>query len=106
MKKETVRRQFHIYRERIAQLEEHIRDMEYQQEESYFAQEEAIGRANKRAESCRREAEERERQAESDRWYREDQLRRATQDLDRAISYGDEWGIERAKEKIKKASYY
>jgi len=105
MNKQTIRRQFHQYRERIAQLEESIRERNQQEEESYYYHAEAISRASKRAEACQREASERERQAESDRWYRESKLRDAVSKLERAQSYRDEWAIANATRELKKLDY-
>lgn len=70
--------------------------------ESYNRAEERANRAERRARADENERIERERQAESDRWYREDQLRSATRDLERAVSYGDGYAIKRATEKIKR----
>jgi hypothetical protein len=60
-----------------------------------------ISCATRRAEAYRRENDERQRQEESDRWYRDEQLRLATKELERAHSYGDDWGEERALKKLK-----
>ena len=93
-----IRERFKQYRQQISELNQAI-------EEVGFYHEESISRANRRADACRRECEERERQAESDRWYREDELRRATQDLERAQSYGDPYAVKRATDKIKSLNY-
>ena len=105
MNKQIIRRQFQQYRERIVQLEERIDEMEQQAEESYYYHQEAQSGAERRAEACQRETAERERQADSDRWYREDKLRDAVKNLERAQSYGDEWGIDRATKQLKNLDY-
>ena len=51
-----------------------------------YHHQEAIGHAESRARACRVEAEERERQTVADRWYREDELRGVTRELERAHS--------------------
>lgn len=98
MDKEFIRNRFKDYRKQIA-------DLQYALEEQYNYAEAASSRAYRQAESYRREAAERERQAESDRWYREDKLREANRNLERAMSYGDFWGIERAKKSLKDLEY-
>ncbi len=98
MKKDIIRRQFQQYRERI-------RELEQEAESSYFYHGEAESRAIKRVEACQREVAERERQAEADKWYREGELRDAVKNLERAQSYGDEWGIARATKKLKDLNY-
>ena len=95
MNKGKLRRFFRDQRQLIAALREEI-------ESSHYYHEEAVSRANWRADAERRESVERERQVEADRWYREDELRRATKDLERARSYGDEWGESRAIQKLKR----
>jgi len=80
-------------------------DIDYCREEiaeSYDRAEERASRAERRIRAAESERIERERQEESDRWYREDQLRSATKDIERAVSYGDDYGIKRATEKLKK----
>jgi len=94
MNKEKLMAYFQAQRQTIRELTEQINNQ-------YYYQEEAVSRANKRAEACRRESEDRARQEESDKWYRESELRSATKDLERARSYGDEWGEARALRKIK-----
>ncbi len=95
-------RRFRKYLAEIQSLKEKVSELENQIEQSYFHQEEAVSRANRRARAAENERVERERQAESDRWYREDQLRSATRDLARAVSYGDDYGIKKATEKLKR----
>ena len=92
---QKLREHFKNYRRQIAELNEAL-------ENQYYSSEESCRLVSKRAEACRRECEERARQEESDRWYREDQLRRATSDLERAISYNDEYAIRRATDNLKK----
>ena len=83
-----------------------IRDLRTELEERAYYQEEAISRAEHRAIEARnradRERQDMERQAECERWDREAELRKATDNLDRAIRYGDEWGISRAREELNK----
>lgn len=101
MDKAIVRARFKDYRRQIAYLKQRVADAEQSLEDANYYQEEALSRANRRADACRRECAERERQEQSDRWYREDELRRATKDLERARSYGDSWGEDRALKKLK-----
>ena len=99
MDKNKIRTIFKNYRQQIVELNEQLEN------QYYYYQEEASSRANvasRRAEACRRECEEARRQEESDRWYREDQIRSATKDLERAGSYDDKFGKARAIEKLKK----
>lgn len=98
MNKDKLRVFFKSYRQQIAELKEEISSQYYYQDERSAA----ISREKQRADACRRECEEARRQEESDRWYREDELRRATKDLERARGYGDEWGVARALDKLKK----
>lgn len=98
MDKIKIRQQFQKYRQVISDLQEG-------HEESYFYHSEALSRAERRAEACRREEADRTRQEECDRWYREDELRGAISNLERAQSYGDEWGIAEATRKLKKLNY-
>lgn len=102
--KTTIRNQFKKYRAEIAGLKNTIDELEQSLEDASYRHEETLGQASRRAEACRRESAERERQDESDRWYREDQLRTATKELERAQSYGDEYGIGRAMDKLKRIS--
>jgi len=95
-------RRFKKYLTEIQRLKARVSELENEIEQSYEYQEEAVSRASRRARACENERIERERQAESDRWYREDQLKRATSDLERAVGYGDEYGIKRATERLKK----
>jgi len=97
MKTAVIRARFKYYRAKIANLKAELDDAYYWQGQ----QEAMASQERKRAEACRRECAERQRQEESDRWYREDQLRSATKDLERARSYGDEWGEARALRKLK-----
>ena len=103
-KKTAIRNQFKKYRTEIAGLKNTIDELNQSLEDVSYRHEEALGQASRRAEACRRESTERERQEESDRYYREDQLRTATKELERAQSYGDEYGISRAMDKLKRIS--
>lgn len=102
MNKQTIRARFNHYRQQIAELKIRISELTSELEQSYYRREESISRIERRARAAENERIERERQAESDRWYRDDQLRNATRDLERAVSYGDDYGIKRATEKIKR----
>lgn len=93
--KQKIRAIFKEYRQEITELREQI-------ESSYHYQDEAISRCERRAEDRRREQADRERQEEADRWYREDQLKSATKDLERARSYRDDYEVSRAIEKLKR----
>lgn len=101
MDKQKVKKQFRRYRQQIIDLNSQVAELNEQLSNQYYCQEEAVGRASRRTQACERECQERERQAESDRWYREDELRRATSALERAHSYGDEYGVQSALRKIK-----
>lgn len=96
MDKEFIRTRFKDYRKQIA-------DLQYTLEEQYYYAEAASSRAYRQAEACRRESAERERQAEADRWYRDDKIKTATNNLNRAISYGDQYGIHRAQKELQDA---
>ncbi len=98
-------RRFRKYLTEIRNLKAKVSELENQIEQSHEYHEEALSRASRRARATENERLEQERQAESDRWYREDQLKRATSDLERAVSYGDDYAIKRATEKIKKLDY-
>lgn len=102
MEKEKIRARFKEYRQEIAGLKETIEEWRQAAEETSHFYEQSISRARSRAEACRRETLDRERQEESDRWYRESELKKVTSDLERAKSYGDEWGQSRAIEKLKR----
>jgi len=95
MDKEKIRARFRFYRQRIAELE---RQLDF----AYFHAEQSRTRADKRLQAYERELAERARQAEADRWYREEEMRKATRDLERAHNYGDEWAIARALERLKR----
>ena len=97
MNKDKIRQQFKYYRQVIAELRDELESASYYHEES-------ISRANARARAAENERVERERQAESDRWNRESELSDATKALERAHSYGDEYSIHRAMEKLKRLS--
>jgi len=101
MDKEKIRQIFKGYRQQIANLKEQIVGLEEERDNQYYFHEEAISRVEKRTQVCRNEIAERERQEQLDRWDREDKLRSATKDLERARSYGDDWGVERALQKLK-----
>jgi len=92
---ELIRQQFRQYRQRIAELE-----TELEEEQGYCRAE--VERMGKRARAYREEMESKERQAESDRYYRDDQIQRITKELESARVYGDEWGENRAIDKLKK----
>lgn len=98
MDKEKIRQQFQNYRQAIRELQEQV-------ESQYYYQDEAYARCERQRRTAENERIDRERQAECDRWYREDELKRAVGDLERAHSYGDEWGIARVTEKLKKLNY-
>ena len=106
MNTEFIQQRFKHYRNEIARLKEQVQDLECTLESQYYYAEEASARASRQAENYRREMAERERQAEADMWYREDKLREANRNLERALSYGDEWGIERAKRQLKDVERY
>lgn len=74
-------------------------DAEDRQADYYAERAETMERSMARA---RRETEDARRDAEADRWYREDELRRVTRDLERAASYDDEWGQRRALDTLKR----
>ena len=98
MNREKVRAIFRVYRRRIAELEE---EMVNQLDAASYRQAEGCAQLERRIRACRNEMDERERQEQADRWYREDQLRSATKDLERARSYGDSWGEDRALRKLR-----
>ncbi|GEM_PF-5325295 len=102
MDKGKVRARFRFYRQRIAELERQLDELEGQLDFAYFHAEESRARAERRLQSYERELAERERQAEADRWYREEEMRKATRDLERAHSYGDDWAVARALERLKR----
>jgi len=98
MDKDSIRARFKHYRQQIAELNEQLSTS------SYYA-EEAESRRMRRDRAYENERIERERQAEADRWYREEELRKVTSDIERARSYGDEWEESRAIERLKKLNY-
>ena len=92
---ELIRQQFRQYRRRIAELEAELDDQAGTREYD-------IARLESKARAYRQEIAEKERQAESDRWYREDQIKSITNELERARNYKDEWGESRAIEKLRR----
>ena len=102
MKTERIRERFRFYRAIITSLEEQLQQCRNEAQESQYWAEEQSSQARewaRRAENARIDA---ERQTESDRWYHESQLRSAISDLERAQSWGDSWGVERATEELKR----
>lgn len=98
MNKEFIRERFKYYRQQIAELNATL-------ENQYYYAEEAESRRIRHSRACENERIERERQAESDKWYRDEELRRATSDLERARSYGNEYEESRDIEKLKRLNY-
>ena len=101
MNREKVRAIFRAYRRRIAELES---EMANQLDVASYRQTEQSAQLERRVRACRNELDERERQEQADRWYREDELRSATKDLEKARSYGDSWGEDRALRKLRSIS--
>lgn len=99
---EKVRAIFKGYRQQAVELRQQIAELEENVDSESYFQEAAASRANQRADACRRECEEARRQEESDRYYREDQVRAATRELERAREWHDEWGEDRAIAKLKR----
>jgi len=94
MDRPVIRARFKQYRQTIASLEKQLED-------AYYYREEAEGRASRRLRAIESERLLQEQQDRADRWYREDQLRRATSDLERARSYGNDYEADRAVKKIR-----
>lgn len=95
MNRERIRQQFRQYRQRIDELEQEIEEQRYRREA-------VVARMESRAKAYRLEAEEKEQQAQSDRYYREDQIKSITNEIERARTCKDEWGEDRAIQKLKR----
>ena len=102
MKQDIIRSQFRFYRQRITELEEQLNEANQNAESAYYREEESISRAKRAERAAEQQRYEQERQVESDRWYREEELRKITRDIERAHSYGDAYGEERAIQKLKR----
>ena len=92
--KNKIQARFKYYRQQIAELQQALEEASYYHEES-------ISRQERRIKAYHNEEIERERQSESDKWYRDEQLRKATSDLERARSFDNEYEVDRAIKRLK-----
>jgi chromosome segregation ATPase len=104
MKIESIRQQFKNYRAKIIELEEEINRLQNQLDEEEYNANRQIEKAHYDAHMATRranEAEEQRRNAEYAERHRQDDISSVTRELERARSYGDSYGVERAVRKLR-----